>query len=165
MTSGLAGKANTTDVTSTISDLIASLEGKISLDDCHTILRDYVLRSDFQYIVSNKASLDDIKNIVESRVSGHEIKKELSGVNDRLDDLWRDVNKRLSNYVPLRDHQTLVAAVEQKANLNDMNEQLENKANKQSVSNALHKKANRAEIEALLARKVESVTRFLAFII
>lgn len=154
--SGLSLKANTTDVSGTISEIIASLEGKISLDDCQTILRDYVLRSDFQYIVSNKASLDDIKRIIESQVSGSEVRKELNSVNDKMDDLWRETNKKLTNYALQKDFQSLAAQVDQKANLSEMNEQLENKANKQSVSNALHKKANRAEIEVLLSRKVEA---------
>ena len=107
--------------------------------------------------MSNKASLDDIKRIIESQVSGSEVRKELNSVNDKLDDLWRETNKKLTNYALQKDFQSLAAQVDQKANLSEMNEQLENKANKQSVSNALHKKANRAEIEVLLSRKVEAV--------
>ena len=153
-------KANTTDVSGTISEIIASLEGKISLDDCQTILRDYVLCSDFQYIISNKASVDEIKRIIESQVSGNEVRKEINSVNEKLDDLWRETNKKFTNYALQKDLQSLSAQLDQKADLAEMNEQLENKANKQSVSNALHKKANRADIEVLLSRKVEAVNMF-----
>lgn len=107
--------------------------------------------------MSTKANHDDIKAIMDSKLNTHELKAELSSVNDRLDDLYRDVNKKLSNTISQREFQSLMMTVDQKANLTEMNEQLESKANKQTVSNALHKKANRAEIEALLARKAEIV--------
>lgn len=49
-------------------------------------------------------------------------------------------------------------AIEQKADLEDVQESLNSKANKQSVANALHRKANRAEIDAILSTKAESVS-------
>ena len=45
--------------------------------------------------------------------------------------------------------------MENKANLNDVNEALNTKASKESVINALHRKANKNEIEALLKNKVD----------
>jgi len=45
--------------------------------------------------------------------------------------------------------------LENKANLNDVNEALNTKASKESVINALHRKANKNEIEALLKNKVD----------
>ena len=159
MSSGLSLKANTTDVSSTISEVIVSLEGKVSQNDFNTMLRDYVLNSELQYLLSNKANLDDIKTVLDTRSNGHEVRKEMSTVNDRLDDLYRDINKKFSNYVPQREFQALLTTVDQKANLQEITEELNTKANKQSVSNALHKKANRAEIEALLARKAETVNK------
>ena len=45
--------------------------------------------------------------------------------------------------------------MENKANLNDVNEALNTKANKESVINALHRKANKNEIEAILKNKIE----------
>jgi hypothetical protein len=69
LNSGLSLKANISDVSRTIAEVVTSLESRISVDDFQTMLKDYVLRSDFQFILSNKAGIDEVKTLLESRVS------------------------------------------------------------------------------------------------
>lgn len=151
-------KANISDVSRTIAEVVTNLESKPSTEDILSILKDYVLRSDFQYLLSSKASIDEVKTLLENRVSTQEFKSETTALNNRLEDFYRETNKKLANLVTQREFQALSATVDQKANLNEMMEQLESKANKQSVANALHRKANRADVEALLARKADIVS-------
>ncbi len=163
MNSGLALKANISDVSRTIAEVVTNLEGKPSTEDLLSLLKDYVLRSDFQYLLSNKASIDEVKTLLEGRVSTQEFRSETTAISNRLEDLYKDSSKKFANLVSQREFQALSANVEQKANLNEMMEQLESKANKQSVANALHRKANRADVEALLARKADIVSSRIIF--
>jgi hypothetical protein len=151
----LSLKANISDVSKTIAEVVTSLENKISVDDIHTVLRDYVLRSDFQFLMSNKAGIDEVKTLLETRVSEQDFRGEVMNISSKFEDLYKETQKSRTNYVNQREFQALCATVDQKANLNEMNEQLESKANKQSVANALHRKSNRSDVEALLARKAE----------
>ena len=157
MSSGLSLKANISDISRTIAEVASTLDSKLSFDDCQTILKDYVIKSDFQYLLANKASIDEVKSLLDSKASLQELKSEISSIYQKTDDNYREINKRFSNTVNNRDFQALSSAVETKANLTEMNEQLESKANKQSVSNALHRKANRSDVESLLARKADIV--------
>ena len=49
---GLSLKANINDVSRTIAEVASSLDTKISYDDLQTIMKDHVLKSDFQYLMS-----------------------------------------------------------------------------------------------------------------
>ena len=151
-------KANISDISRTIAEVASTLDSKLSFDDCQTILKDYVLKSDFQYLISNKASIDEVKTLLDSKASLLELKSEIGLIYQKTDDINREINKRFSNTVNNRDFQALSSIVDTKANLIEMNEQFESKANKQSVSNALHRKANRSDFESLLARKADIVS-------
>jgi len=107
--------------------------------------------------MSNKANIDEVRTLMETRVSTNEFKNEIASIASRIDELSKDQHKKSGNYVTLREFQALQSAVDQKVNISEFNEQLETKANKQSVANALHRKANRADIDALLARKADIV--------
>jgi DNA-binding IscR family transcriptional regulator len=156
LNSGLSLKASISDITRTIAEVASSLETKLSFDDCQSILKDnYISKSDFQYLMSNKASIDEVRNLMDSKISASEFKLENNSLHQKWDDIYKDLNKKISNCVNSRDFQALTATVEIKANLAEMNEQLESKANKQSVANALHRKANRSDVESLLARKAD----------
>lgn len=53
------------------------MDGKISFDDIQTILKEYTLKADVQYLLSNKINIDEVKNIMENRVGTNEISQEL----------------------------------------------------------------------------------------
>jgi len=84
---------------------------------------------------------------MESKANSHEMGIEIQSVNAKIEEIYRDLSKRMSNCALQKDFNYLQSVVETKANVEDMNEALQNKANKQSVANALHRKANRSDID------------------
>lgn len=135
------------------------MEGKLSFDDCQLLLKDYVMRSDFQYLMSNKVSIDEVKSLLNGKVGDEDLKSDLNSIYNKYDDWYRDVNKKLSACALQRDFDALAATVDLKASIAEVNEGLDGKANKQSVTNALQRKANKTDFEALLAQKVDAVRR------
>lgn len=153
-------KANNSDVTRTVNEIVSSLEGKISFEDAQALLRDYTTKTDLQYQLSHKISVEEIKGLLETKVSTHEFKNELINLDNKIDDFNRDSNKKISGVATQKDIQTILESLELKANMSDLQEGLESKANKQSVANALHRKANRSDVDQLLAKKADSVIFF-----
>ncbi len=84
---------------------------------------------------------------MENKANMHEINIEVQSMNSKIEEIYRDLSKRLSNCALQKDFSYLQSILEQKANVEEVNEALQNKANKQSVANALHRKANRTDID------------------
>lgn len=156
--SGLSLKANVSDVTKSVADLSSSLEGKLTFDDCQLLLKDYVLKSDFQYIVSSKATIEEVQVLLEGKTSIENYKNDMTALYNKYEEWHREFNRKLTNFALQRDLDALAATVDLKANIADVNESLDSKANKQTVANALHKKANKADFEAMLAQKADQVS-------
>ena len=68
-------------------------------------------------------------------------------MNSKLEDIYRDLSKRVTNCALQKDFNYMQSMLETKANIDDVNESLNSKANKQSVANALHRKANRSDLD------------------
>lgn len=98
-----------------------------------------------------------MQKVLENKANNHEMSLELQSLNSKLEDIYRDVSKRLSNCALQKDFAYLQTMVDTKANLDEINEALQSKANKQSVANALHRKANRSDIDQLLEQKADMV--------
>lgn len=77
-------------------------------------------------------------------------------MNSKVEEIYRDISKRVSNCALQKDFNYLSSVLESKANVEDVNESLQNKANKQSVANALHRKANRTDIDQILETKADA---------
>lgn len=159
LNSGLAMKSNVTDVSKSVSELHNLIDrSRSNHDDVSLLMKDYVQKSDFQYVMAQKANVDELRTLLEAKVSQSQFNHELDLVGQKFDELHKEYQKKLSNQVSSREFQALSATVDQKVSVTEFNEQMEQKANKQSVANALHRKANRADIDALLARKAEAVS-------
>eukprot|EP00357_Protocruzia_adherens_P011027 CAMPEP_0114975776 /NCGR_PEP_ID=MMETSP0216-20121206/2296_1 /TAXON_ID=223996 /ORGANISM="Protocruzia adherens, Strain Boccale" /LENGTH=802 /DNA_ID=CAMNT_0002336613 /DNA_START=61 /DNA_END=2469 /DNA_ORIENTATION=+ len=155
LNSGLAIKANISDVSRTVAEVATSLDSKTSLEEVQSILDEKVTKSDLQYLLSNKVSIDEVRSLLESKADQINLTSEIGSVKNRMDDLHKDLTMRVTQCASQREVQYLQTAMENKANLADMNEALGNKANKQSVANALHRKANRADIDSILTQKAD----------
>ena len=93
---------------------------------------------------------------MENKANHHEVNLELQSLNSKVEEIYRDVSKRLQNCALQKDFSYLQTIIETKANVEDVNESLANKANKQSVANALHRKANRSDIDQILETKADA---------
>lgn len=101
-------------------------------------------------------SIEELGKVLEHKASGHEVHLELASVNAKIEELHRELAKRVQGCALQKDLTYLQSVLETKASVDDMNEALQAKANKQSVANALHRKANRTDIDQLLETKADA---------
>jgi len=106
-------------------------------------------------MLSNKVSVEELSRVLLTKSNIHEVNMELSSVNQRIEEIIKDYNKRLSSCCLQKDFNFLNSIMDKKADLDFVEESLNQKANKQSVANALHRKANRSDVEELLTAKVD----------
>lgn len=90
-------KANISDVSRTIAELQAQIDHKQSGDDIHRILDNHVTKQDLQYMLSNKVSIEELGRVLQSKSNVHEVNMDISSLNQKFDDMLKDLNKRLSN--------------------------------------------------------------------
>lgn len=165
---GLSVKANVSDVSRSVAEVVTSLERKINLEDIQVLVEEKVSRSDLQYLLSSKVSTEELRALMDSKVNMREFESELHSLAVRVEDVQREVTQRVSTHSSSsqRDLQHLMELLDTKADAAEVKEALENKANKQSVANALHRKANKAEVDELLEHKADiaELKSFLALV-
>ena len=76
---------------------------------------------------------------MENKASNGELKGEINLFNNKLDDLQKEIAKKLSLCPSQKDIDKIFISLEEKANMKDVSELLEQKANKSNVANALHR--------------------------
>ena len=153
---GLSLKANVADVSRTIAEVASTCESKLSFEEVQNLLDDKVSKADLQYLLSNKVSIEELNKVLDHKASAHEVNLELSSLQNKIDELHRDLTKRVQTCALQKDLAYLSTVLETKASVDDMNEALQSKANKQSVANALHRKANRTDVDQLLEGKADA---------
>ena len=104
-------------------------------------------------------SIEELTRVLQSKSNVHEVNMDISQINNKIEEMLKDLNKKMANCVLQQEHVYLSSQLEKKADLDFVQEALSQKANKQSVANALHRKANRSDMDELLQNKVE-VTDF-----
>uniref|UniRef100_A0A7S3IAC5 C1q domain-containing protein n=1 Tax=Fabrea salina TaxID=342563 RepID=A0A7S3IAC5_9CILI len=114
-------------------------------------LEDKVSRSDLQYLLTNKASIEEVKAMLDKKLSLRDFESHLHSFHSRLEEF----NRKLNSLPSEKDFQNLNSSIQEKATWADVEEALENKANKHSVANALHRKMNRSDAESLLSNKAD----------
>ncbi|EAR92032.3 hypothetical protein TTHERM_00105270 (macronuclear) [Tetrahymena thermophila SB210] len=159
LNTGLSLKANVSEVGRQVSALATSVDNKIAFEDVQLILRDYALKSEVAFQISQKTNEDDVKRIVSNSQVDNELNDQIQVLGARLDEFQREyaksqINNNFQNQV-MKDVEFIIGQLDTKANISDVQEALETKANKQSVANALHRKANRTDIDVLIEKKVD----------
>lgn len=130
VTSALLQKANISDVSRTVADIQNCLDDKISRDDLHRYLDDRVSKQDIQYMLSNKVSIEELQRVLQTKSNVHETNLDISQLNQKLDDMLCDLNKRINNCANQKDFAFLNTVVDKKADIEYLNEMLSQKANK-----------------------------------
>ncbi len=92
---------------------------------------------------------------METKVGHAELQSEITQISLKVDDVHKELMKKSSTFATNKELQNLTQLVDQKANVNDVNEALATKASKDSVINALHRKANKAETDSMIKAKVD----------
>ena len=76
MNTGLSLKASVQDVSRTVAQIAQTLDDKVSFEDCQTLLKDYVIKADFQYLMSSKVEIDEMKKYMETKLEMTDFKRE-----------------------------------------------------------------------------------------
>ena len=53
-----------------------------------------VSKSDLQYLLSNKISVEQMQKVMENKANMHEINIEIQSMNSKVDEIYRDMSKR-----------------------------------------------------------------------
>jgi hypothetical protein len=64
LNAGLSLKANVTDVSRMIAEISASIDNKLTFDDVAPLLEERILKSDMQFLLSNKVSLEEMQRLM-----------------------------------------------------------------------------------------------------
>lgn len=49
------------------------------------------------YMLSNKVSVEELTRVLQTKSNMHEVNMDISQINSKLDDMIKDLNKRISN--------------------------------------------------------------------
>ena len=143
-------KAERREVDQLFTELQRSVEKKASRLD----VEDKVSLPDIKRIMSEKASVEEVANLIETRVRTASTEENIQQINDRVDDMHRDLLRRIES-LPTSEELNAMKTRMGDINASDLDELLEGKANKQSVANALHRKANKADVDTVLSQKAD----------
>jgi len=130
MQANFAVKANVADVSRTIADIQVSLEARMSPEDVRNMMEDRITKDDIQYMLSNKVSLEELSRVLVQKSNIHEVNLELNQLNQRIDEISKDFNKRLCTGALQKDLAYWSTVVDGKSDLDYVNESLSQKANK-----------------------------------
>ena len=100
-------------------------------------------KNEMNLILSNKISIEEFGRIIDSKSNAHEVSSMVQSLDDKIQDVYSDLNKRISASASQKDLSYLSLLLDKKANSDDVNESLQQKANKTTVSNALGRKVNK----------------------
>lgn len=93
--------------------------------------------------------------MMESKCNIHEVNNSIQAIEDRIQDIYSDLTKKVLAAATQKDLSFLTSLVEKKASLDEVNESLSQKANKTTVSNALSRKVNKQEMESAMEGKCD----------
>ena len=90
-----------------------------------------------------------------NKSNAHEVNSQFQHLDNKVEEMYQEMREKMASFALQKDLCYLSTMMEQKANIEEVNESLNQKANKASVANALQRKANRADIDNLLEQKAE----------
>jgi len=79
-----------------------------------------VSKKDLSYLLSNKVSVEELRKVLENKANAHELNLELQHLNTKVDDLFRDLNKKQQNCALQKDFAYLQAQLELRATIEDV---------------------------------------------
>lgn len=90
-----------------------------------------------QYFLSNKVSVEEVSRLLQNKTNTHEINSQIQHLDAKVEDIYREIQQKMSTFALQKDFGYLSTLMEQKASIEEVNEGLQQKANKTSVANAL----------------------------
>ncbi len=92
-------KVSTGDVSKMIAEMQHSNSQKPSFDDVSLMLRDYLLKTDAQYLLSSKVTIDEVRQLLDGKASSAETKSELHLLSGKLEDFRSEFLRQVPQFV------------------------------------------------------------------
>ena len=141
LSAGLSTKANLSDVTQSLLETNTALQKSITPEVLNSALKDKISRSEFLSLPTPDTHLSLLEQQISHFHSQFEpIHSAISDLNDTYDLHIQRLNQQVKE---------LWEAMDQKAEVSEVEVMVGNKADKQSVASALQRKVNREEMEEL----------------
>ena len=67
----------------------------MTFEEVQSMLEEKVSKSDLQYLLSNKVSVEELGKVLEHKASSHEMHMELQSLNNKVEELHRELQKRM----------------------------------------------------------------------
>jgi hypothetical protein len=151
----LSQKVSSSELTGHLADIQAVIESRGPLMDLQAQLEQKVSRSDLSFLLGSRPTVDEVKTLMEGKVTSRELDSTTQMVLSKLEESTRDLLRRISTCAQERDFRALEGVLHEKANQADVEEALNEKASKQMVSTTLSRKANVSDVEVMLSTKAE----------
>ena len=115
----------------------------ISKNDFNNIMKDYTLNNDIK-----------IKNLIDCPNSNC-LNDLASNINCQMDNLVREINKKLNCVATINDIKKINQVLCTKANISDLNDYLTSKADKDEVINILRTKCDKIDFDVQMKKKID----------
>ena len=150
-TMAISQKASTAE----LSEIHQMLESRVPGLEFQLLQEEKVSRSDIQYLLSNKPSIDEVRTLIETKASHRDLESEVNLIKSHFEDLYRDLNRKISQIPNEREIEFIHAQLKDKVTKDEFRDALEQKASKNMVVNSLNNKIDRIGFEEVIGQKTD----------
>ena len=136
----------------TINDMTKNIQNHPSMEHIKFIEEDKISKNEFNNIIKDYALNNDIKPIIDNSKSINEIS---SNLNYQIDNLVRDLNKKLNTFPTMSDIKKINHILTTKVNSSDINNLLSLKADKEEIINILRTKCDKIDFDNQIKKKLD----------
>ena len=151
----LSNKVDLTEYVNAINDINKSLTMRPSVDEISSLNEDKVSKKELQSALSQKLSIEDAKCIFDKKSDAIETNQNFISMQREIDNISKEINKKISQCALSKDISKLSAMISQKASIGEMNDLLNLKISKEEMINALRSKANKIDVDQCLKTKID----------
>ena len=148
----LSSKVDMNEYVKTINDMSKNIQNHPSMEHIKFIEEDKISKNEFNNIIKDYALNNDIKPIIDNSKSINEIS---SNLNYQIDNLVRDLNKKLNTFPTMSDIKKINHILTTKVNSSDINNLLSLKADKEEIINILRTKCDKIDFDNQIKKKLD----------
>ena len=152
----LSTKVDMSDHINAINSLSKNIQSHPSMDHIKFIDDDKISKNDFNNIMKDYTLNNDIKikNLIDCPNSNC-LNDLASNINCQMDNLVREINKKLNCVATINDIKKINQVLCTKANISDLNDYLTSKADKDEVINILRTKCDKIDFDVQMKKKID----------
>ena len=148
----LNSKVDMNEYIKAINDMTKNIQSHPSMEQIKFIEEDKISKNEFNNIIKDYALNNDIKPIIDNSKSLNEIS---SNLNYQIDNLVRDLNKKLNTFPTMSDIKKINYILTTKVNSSDISNILSLKADKDEIINILRTKCDKIDFDNQMKKKLD----------